>query len=666
MYKFIDIDFEGRSVCDLTTYGATKYSLDKTTEILIIAWSFDDGKTIESYSPYFDRPQKLKRFLRKTKQLLRKGYKIRAFNAMFEFLIWNNVGVRQLNFFELKLENIYCCMVEACYMGYPHKLENAAKILGGEQKDERGGELIQFFSIPDKNGEFNDPLEHVDSFFEFIKYCEQDVTTQINVSNHCYKMSDFQYQVFILTEKMNLRGLPIDTDLCVSAQKLLELNKEILNKQINELTNGEIKKPTQNIAIVKYLQSNGFKIDNLTKQIVEMLLIQKDTPKWVTDILLIRQAGSKTSIAKYQSALTYLIDGRVHDFIKAYATATGRWAGRGLQPQNFSKPSKTFFAKYDMCVMSDMIINLERENLEVLYGAIPEVLKAGTRGMIKAPEGYKLIIADYAQIEARIVMWLADCETGMQDFAGKGLIYEKMAALIYNLAWQEIKKPSHERDLGKATVLGCVFGMGEDRFFRSCLQDGIEVNTKLAHKAVKGFRQRYSEVQEAWRECGRQCVKALKHPGQLFSACNGKITFIKRGSHLYMYIPSGRPVVYPFAYFLMELDHWGNLRPQVYYKTWKKNANVGEQWQSVSMWGGINFQHATQGTAGDIMAHGLLNAEKRGYPGILTVHDEGITLVPDKPEYNYKEYEQILCILPSYCAGLNIVAEGCETYRYLK
>jgi DNA polymerase I-like protein with 3'-5' exonuclease and polymerase domains len=108
--------------------------------------------------------------------------------------------------------------------------------------------------------------------------------------------------------------------------------------------------------------------------------------------------------------------------VRYYAAHTGRWGG-------------------------DDKINLQ--NLPS-RGANANKLKQA----IIAPPGHYIIDADSAQIEARVLAWLAGQEDLVKSFANKEDVYKKMASAIYNKPESEITK--EERFVGKTTILGCI------------------------------------------------------------------------------------------------------------------------------------------------------------------------------------------------------------------
>lgn len=670
LYNFFDIDFETKSELDITVVGAHKYAMHPSTEILIMGYSFNEVDVYD-YDIYFSKSKQLDKITSRVEKKLRQGYKLRAFNSMFEYLIWKYVGVRQLGLPKLKISQTYCVMAESCAMGFPASLENAAKSLDlVDQKDSSGSALISFFCKPIKKGgtEFRSPLDHKEKFINFKHYCRQDVTVQIGISTCCKKLTPYQYKTFLLTEKMNLRGLPIDVPMVKGALILDSVVKEKANATISKLTNGVVSKATQTAVITKWLNANGCEIPNMQAATIDRWLRTLKPKSHAYKILNARVEGSKSSTAKYIKALTYITDnGLVHDFIKYHVAHTGRWGGRGLQIQNFSKPDKTYTSKLSQDRICELIASTSSRRLEHNCSSIGEALKAVTRGMICAPEGKKFVSADFAQIEARIVMWLSNDYTGLADFAGKGLIYENMASNIFDMPVRKILKPSFERDVGKETILGCGFGMGHKKFYARCVEDrGLDIKESIAIKAVKGFRERYPKVKKSWTECEQKAILAINTPGSSFEACEGKLTFVMEGDNLSLFLPSGRRLTYPTPCVKYEVNDWGQMGHNVYYYTWNQKTK-GNKWVPHSIWGGIFFQNAVQAIATDIMNNGMIIAERANYHSLFTVHDESVSLVEDSPRFSYPMYEKLLSnYLPTWAHGLNIIAEGWEGKRYRK
>ncbi len=116
------------------------------------------------------------------------------------------------------------------------------------------------------------------------------------------------------------------------------------------------------------------------------------------------------------------------------------------------------------------------------------------RKSIKAPKGHLLVASDSAQIEARVVAWLAGEEDLVEDFKENVDIYSKFATEVYGYAIQKETHPT-ERFVGKTCILGLGYGMGAEKF-KGTLKigvGGISVDLPLSEsqRVVKLYRDKY-------------------------------------------------------------------------------------------------------------------------------------------------------------------------------
>ena len=101
------IDFETRSKANLPDVGLDIYANDPTTEVLCIAFGTDPNNV------YVKTPEELSFHRTVLFDHVRNGGKIQAWNAMFEYAIWNCVCVPKYGWPELKLEQVIDSMAIA-------------------------------------------------------------------------------------------------------------------------------------------------------------------------------------------------------------------------------------------------------------------------------------------------------------------------------------------------------------------------------------------------------------------------------------------------------------------------------------------------------------------------------------------------------------------------
>ena len=79
------------------------------------------------------------------------------------------------------------------------------------------------------------------------------------------------------------------------------------------------------------------------------------------------------------------------------------------------------------------------------------------RRSILAPKGHVIVVADSAQIEARVLAWLAGQLDIVNAFAMKEDVYKLMASAIYGVPVDQVTKD--HRFIGKVCTLGLGFGL---------------------------------------------------------------------------------------------------------------------------------------------------------------------------------------------------------------
>ena len=88
------------------------------------------------------------------------------------------------------------------------------------------------------------------------------------------------------------------------------------------------------------------------------------------------------------------------------------------------------------------------------------------RKALRAPEGQCVVVSDAAQIEARILAWLAGQHNVVEAFAQGRDVYSEMASVIFSRHVDRKKNPDDyiAGFIGKAVVLGCGYGLGHLKF----------------------------------------------------------------------------------------------------------------------------------------------------------------------------------------------------------
>ena len=221
----------------------------------------------------------------------------------------------------------------------------------------------------------------------------------------------------------------MDLESVDHALNLIEQITEKLNYEVSELTDGKLQNTTQRQKILDYVTDElGFPLEKFDKNYLAQVIQDKNLPPVAKRIIEIRQSLGKTSTAKYRALKQVVSDGsRVYGSLRYHGATTGRWSGSLFQPHNLPRPT---IQNTDQCI--GLFQDEDPEFMGMLFGDAMEALSSCIRGMISAPEGRKLMVADFSAIEARVLDWLAGQEDILEVFKGHGKIYEHTASQIYH------------------------------------------------------------------------------------------------------------------------------------------------------------------------------------------------------------------------------------------
>jgi DNA polymerase len=254
------IDFETRSTIDLAEQGLDIYANDNTTEVLCIAYGvypdkirLVDSSVLDKNFPLLDH--------------VRNGGKIQAWNAMFEYAIWNCVCVPKYGWPPLKLEQCIDTMAIAAANNIPQALGDAAIFMDAtHQKDTRGRLLIQKLCKPQRNGTFNEDPAFM---AELFAYCVQDVRAEMAIGSVLRPLTAFEQEVWTLTQRINLRGVPVDPNELHNAVLAVVRAQGAIDNECLALTGC---KPSERAKLLNWLNGKGADLADLTEKTVSAKL----------------------------------------------------------------------------------------------------------------------------------------------------------------------------------------------------------------------------------------------------------------------------------------------------------------------------------------------------------------------------------------------------------
>ncbi len=258
---------------------------------------------------------------------------------------------------------------------------------------------------------------------------------------------------------------------------------------------------------------------------------------------------------------------------------------------------------------------------------------------IKAPEGHSIIDCDSAQIEARVLAWLAGQEDLITAFAEGKDVYKKMASAIYGKPEYEIDK--QERFVGKCVVLGCGYGMGAQKFKDQLKVFGTDIELDESRRIVDIYRRTNDQIKRIWVQA-QNVLHALVMGGTAPLGRPGVLEIVP--SECAIRFPSGLLMRYTDLSFT-ESDKG----IQFQYMTRKGPSRI---------YGGKVIENVCQGLARCIIAEQMLKIGQR-YKVVLTVHDAIACVVRDAEVEEAKLYvEECMRWTPAWATGLPLNCES--------
>lgn len=641
------IDFETRSHIDLTEQGLDIYANDPTTEVLCIAYGATpenvkvvapSNTTGQLLIPNYDGNALLKH--------VASGGKIQAWNAMFEYAIWNCVCVPKYGWPPLKLEQCIDSMAIAAANNVPQSLGDAAIFMdSNQQKDTRGRYLIQKLCKPHKGAFNNDP----ELLKELFDYCAQDVRTEMAIVADLRPLTEAEQEVWTLTQRINLRGVPVAPKELQNAVLAVERAQGALDAECVALTGC---KPSERAKLLSWLNAQGANLADLTEKTVSAMLVNTNLDSKIRRALELRQEGSQTSVAKYAKMLEIQREGKIRNTLVYHGASTGRWASRGgLNLQNIARPT-----------LSDEEIDVAIPRVFNNGVATMQELSSLVRSAISAPNGKTFVDVDFSSIENRVGVYLAGQKDKVELFR-KGLDEYKVFASesLYRVPYDQVTKD--QRQVSKSAVLGAMFGQGAKGLVKYAEGMGVKLTEAQAKNAVDGYRSSYAKVKLLWAQCESAAIQAVENPGNPFRAGDKLVMKVAKNA-LWMQLPSGRLICWQRPQLELLTTPWGSEKLGV---TIHSQNTYTRQWTRNALIGSSIFQSAVQGTARDCLAVAMLNLNKAGYEVVNSIHDEVLLLVEEQSaESALADVVSIMTTPPTWAPDFPLAAEGWHGKRYRK
>lgn len=714
-------------------HGAHKYA--EAVEVMLFAWAVDDGPVHVWDMTAGPMPTDLTKALEYATEIW-------AHNSGFDRTVlrhyWARTGaISQTDPHQpdSSLHRWRDTMVQAYAHSLPGALGDLCTVLGmpaDKAKDKEGKALVRLFCMPNLKGERNTRETHPEQWAKFIAYAGQDIVAMREAHKRMpkwnYPDNASEVALWHLDQRINDRGLCIDTALAQAAVRAVEKAQKKLARRTVDLTEGQVQTATQRDAMLAHiLEAYGVDLPDLQASTLERRINDASLPLPLRELLAVRLQASTTSTAKYNTLIrSTSSDGRLRGTLQfCGAGRTGRWAGRLFQPQNLPRPV------LDQDDIEQGIDALKADAADLVYANVMELTSSALRGAIVAPPGKKLVVADLSNIEGRDQAWLAGETWKIKAFeafdtvltkSGHWLTGPELKAAylrheypdleldakgdpvrkgpdLYKMAYgksfgmdpKDVTKD--QRQVGKVQELALGYEGGVGAFVTFATAYAID----LEELPAKVFEVADPELVRGARDFLEWTTKQKRKNATMglsddaFVACD---TLKRAWRRAHIRISSTWPALK--AAVIEAIDSPGKTISTGVLKirrdgAWLRivlpsgkalcypNPRVDEgvisymgmdqytrKWSRLESYGGKFFENVCQRVAREVMGDNMPAIDAYGYEIVTSVHDELPTEAPDTPEFNHRHLSALLATNPAWAPDMPLAAAGFESYRYKK
>lgn len=654
--KPVFMDIETQSAASITKLGAKAYLRDPSTRLLSVVFKHEGtlviwvppGRGVEMLTSPSYPVEVTPEVPAQVAEWLDQGGTLVAHNAEgFDSLAWEKFTGRA---------DYWCDTVHMCRQrGLPASLDKASRAVGGPGKHEGGDEVLTLLcKLRYAGASWVYPRGTPALWQKLIEYNVQDVQELERIFEYCGR--PFEPHILAAHTRVADRGVKIDVPYVVALKEAWAQFRQDRLKDLPELTDEELSASDagSHKKIKAWAESVGVVLTTLERKVVERFIgneeafpeVDRKTAWRVGQVLQARMDAVRASASKLDRVLKVLDpDERVRGWPVYYGAHTGRFSARDLQPHNFARG----VAGLDVEWICNGPITLDRISLAASRAgsSVGDALATLNRGMIVG----NLRIADYAQIEARVLAWFANESKLLQTFSDhKRDPYSEMATKVFGRPVTKADKAL--RFVGKEIVLGCGYGMGIDKFKLMCEMKRIDLIAAgtSAESCVMTYRNEFPGIINMWWALDSATKQAVSAGWKgLVNRCyismqNGDLTIM---------LPSGRILYYREPRIAKHPPKWdpqGTPVDNLYY-----TSALGF---TKSLYGGLLTENIVQATARDIMCEAMALLPDV----ILHVHDElvgedGIQLLP---------MAKLMSVPPEWASGVPLRVEGFTNPRYTK
>jgi DNA polymerase len=662
------IDFETIGDLPILSAGADRYS--RNADAVVLAWAIGGSPVAVTAVGSFDAPLAWADVPNKLQQFFYRAAAgetvFCAHNAFFDRSIWNNAT---RGFPPMLPHMIIDSRVQAAAAGLPAALDLASRYAGvgtDQMKDKRGKALIKLFCLPESTAT---PQSHPQEWQDFQVYAAQDIVAMRELFLSTRQLPLAEWKEYWAAEQINDDGVMIDLPLVEAAAKMALAAQRISADDLEQLTSGTVTTVDQVARIINWLYSvlppagrdmlvkryeefdeetgevTRPKKMSLTRDRVVRLIAYLEARETLTDplraalrVLQIRLYGGSKTPAKFSKLLHQHVDGVVRgQYVFNGAMQTGRFSARGVQVHNLMRDA----SPYEMDAIDALVAGIKPGAFAMLGDDTPISRKLSLliRPAFTADKGCAFVWGDWANIEARLVPWLAndpeaderlDIFRAVDDGTEKFDIYTRTAADLSNVSLEEAAQ-KEVRQRGKVVELACGFGGSTNALLSMAASYGIHIEEEVASAFVQKWREKNRWATRFWGKHDAYASyglwgalnTAMERPGTVCEA--GRVSYVYisdyLGGSLICILPSGRCLTY--RNIREDLVDVLDDNDQVIGR--KREMRFSRDMSRVKLWPGLACENVVQAAAADLLRGTLVRLSDDEYswmPVALHTHDE--------------------------------------------
>ena len=266
------------------------------------------------------------------------------------------------------------------------------------------------------------------------------------------------------------------------------------------------------------------------------------------------------------------------------------------------------------------------------------------RRSILAPKGHVVVVADSAQIEARVLAWLAQQMDIVNAFATKQDVYKLMASAIYGVPVEQITKD--QRFIGKICVLGLGYGMGPQKLQQTLKQGTmgppVDISEDECRRIVGIYRQKNWKIKAFWKKMDQVITN-------MTLGIESKEGPLEVGKG-FVRLPNGMFLQYFGLHGTAEITRDDLVMTETTYLT-----RTGR----TKLYGGLLTENVVQALSRIIIAEQMLKIHDAGYRIVTMTHDEIVITAKKKDAKKALDFMiKTMSTPPDWAPGLPLAAEG--------